>query len=68
MVKEKVMMVKFKLSKIYAEENLGVTKDNGNSYHVALVRVREMETFRMGVKILRTQKFDIHWDQRLDLR
>ena len=64
------MMVKCWLSKsgFQTEANLGVIKYQGKSYHVALVRVQYMETFRMLVNILITQHFDIHLYQRVGMR
>ena len=52
MVKEKVMMVKFKLSKIYAEENLGVTKDQIWFLHI--------DPLRMSIMINLTVQFLEH--------
>ena len=36
-------------SELQIEENLGLMKDQGKSYQVALVRVQYMATLRMGV-------------------
>ena len=43
-------------------------KDQDKSYHVALVRVLDTETMRMGVKSCRTQHFGFYWEQRVDMR
>ena len=44
--------------------------DEGSSqfYHVDLLGVIIMATLCMILRILRTQNFDIHWDNSLDLR
>ena len=54
--------------KLHIEENLGVMKYQGKSYQVTLVMVQDLATLSMGMKIWRTQHFDIYWKQRADLR
>ena len=48
-------MVKFWVShsEFHKEEKSRVMKDQDKSYHVDLVRLREMVTLRMGVKSFR---------------
>ena len=43
-------------------------EDQGKYYQVDLVRVKEMATLNILVKIWRTQQFDINWEKRVDLR
>ena len=64
------MMVKFQVahSELHTEENLGVTKYQGQVYLVDTLNVLGLSTLSMGVKRLGNQHFDIHWDQRVDLR
>ena len=45
------------------ESNLGMMNDQGQFYQVDSFRVLGMESLRMGVKILRTQNLDMHWNQ-----
>ena len=49
------LMVKFRVShsEFHKEEKSRVMKDQDKSYHVDLVRLREMVTLRMGVKSFR---------------
>ena len=63
-------MVKFwaSHSELQTEENLGVTKVQGQFYYVAPLKVIGMETFIMVVDILSDQHLEIHWNQKLDLR
>ena len=46
---------------------LGYGEGSVQVYHVALVRVRWIETLSIGVNILRNQHFKIHWDKRVDM-
>ena len=59
-------MVKFRVShsEFQTGENLGAMHDQGQFYNVALLRVKGMENFYVGVKNLRTQHFDTDWDQK----
>ena len=50
------------------EVNLGVIKYQGQFYQVDFARLWGMVIFSMGVNILRTQHFYIHWEQMVDLR
>ena len=55
-------------SELHTELNFGVMKYQVQVYQVDILRVGGMEALRMGVKILGDHHFDIHWDQRVDLR
>ena len=60
-------MVKYWIpkSELQKEANLGVMKEQSLLYQVDLLRLQGIGTFNTGVKILRTQNLDIHWDQRV---